>query len=115
MRLLLSRLRCARVLLPWYDSAAPLPSATVTLTVSSRLHTSPTSHHHTTLPSAGMVSDFFAPGGPIRNVLNQFGMLNISRARLRGSGYMLYAGTVDTVDYDLFFDLCELPDTFYSW
>ena len=70
------------------------------------VHTSPAPHG---------LRDLVAPGGAIRRALARIGVLNVSRARLRLAGYRLYETAADTPDYEEFFRLCEMPDTFFSW
>ncbi|XP_043205347.1 ubiquinol-cytochrome-c reductase complex assembly factor 1-like [Amphibalanus amphitrite] len=138
MRLLLAPLRLTSASPRCLLSSASLHPASVTTTclpgLLSPLTTSATSHHatpphrhllsplaspsvaslHTSPVSAGL-RDLVAPGGAIRNVLGKLGVLNVSRARLRAVGYLLYETAADGPDYVQFFQLCEMPDTFFSW
>jgi len=51
----------------------------------------------------------------VRGLLRKLGVLDVSRARLRVSGYCLYESVADQHNYQAFFRLCEMPDTFFSW
>ena len=90
------------------SSRHQLPSARVrdTSLLAASLHTS---------PAPQGLRDLVAPGGAIRSALAKIGVLNVSRARLRLAGYRLYETAADTSDYEEFFRLCEMPDTFFSW
>ncbi|CAL4085870.1 unnamed protein product, partial [Meganyctiphanes norvegica] len=51
-----------------------------------------------------------------RKILAQMAcQLDRRKPKLKRSGYVLYEKTMEQVNMDEFFQVCELPDTFYSW
>ena len=132
MRLLLASLRLTSVSSRCLASPGTIHPAAVTTTCLPGLPLSPavpsahrwpcpTGHQsprtaglHTSHPAPGL-RDLVAPGGAVRNLLGKLGVLNVSRARLRAAGYRLYESAADSPSYEEFFQLCDMPDTFFSW
>ncbi|RZC42783.1 ubiquinol-cytochrome-c reductase complex assembly factor 1, partial [Asbolus verrucosus] len=53
--------------------------------------------------------------GFIKKLLNKIPFLNVNKSRIMASGYLLYEGVADKINYVEFFEELNLPDTFYSW
>merc|ERR1712168_938228 len=53
--------------------------------------------------------------GFLNKMARKLGWLDHSRSKLKRSGYVLYEKTLEQVNMEEFFQVCELPDTFYSW
>ncbi|KAG4067539.1 hypothetical protein HA402_005311 [Bradysia odoriphaga] len=53
--------------------------------------------------------------GPIKRFLKKLTNIDNSKARLRISGYNMYAGVVDNIKYNEIFLHFNLPNTFNSW
>ncbi|KAK7065296.1 Ubiquinol-cytochrome-c reductase complex assembly factor 1 [Halocaridina rubra] len=59
---------------------------------------------------AGQISE----PGKFKRLVKKMGWLEHSKSKLRRSGYILYTN-VEKIDIMNFFEVCELPDTFFSW
>ncbi|XP_042862636.1 ubiquinol-cytochrome-c reductase complex assembly factor 1-like [Penaeus japonicus] len=50
-----------------------------------------------------------------KRFIKKTGLLKYSRTKLKRSGFLLYSDLTEKVRVDDFFEVCDLPDTFFSW
>lgn len=50
-----------------------------------------------------------------KRFIKKMGLLKYSRTKLKRSGFLLYSDLTEKVRVDEFFEVCDLPDTFFSW
>ncbi|GLV42029.1 uncharacterized protein CBL_05012 [Carabus blaptoides fortunei] len=53
--------------------------------------------------------------GILKTIVSKLPFVNVSKSRLKVTGYLLYESVADKIAYSQFFEQYFLPDTFYSW
>jgi len=99
--------------LPWLSGN--LKTATFTGVQLSEFQKTALNNQTSMLTDTRLYSTAPAQKGFLSRMARKLGWLDHSRSKLKRSGYVLYEKAMGHIDMQEFFQVCELPDTFYSW
>lgn len=111
----------SRVLHSLRETIVPQPLSSPLASVCTRTGTPPSEHHHhhetlsrlfsTTSSTCGSSHQ----PGRLKRFIKKMGWLDHSQSKLKRSGFLLYESACGNALTSDFFQVCDLPDTFYSF